>query len=239
VAQYERPKKVTDSAGYAFIRERLRVITAPREADLRPYYAERSSKGKLSLADQYGNALAHLERNEPREAVKILGPLAEEHDELILLQAALGQAQTEAGMSNDALGTFAHAAKLFPRNVPLVVRYAEALMKANKPKQAHEILLDLFNNVPPTPSQIRLTALAASAAGDMGDAYYYMSEYHISSGDLPLASQQLEMALAAPKLTTVQRERFQARLNEIRDFLAEDRRAARARQASTEGGSNQ
>ena len=33
------------------------------------------------------------------------------------------------------------------------------------------MLLDLFNNVPPTPDQIRLTALAASAAGDAGDAY--------------------------------------------------------------------
>jgi predicted Zn-dependent protease len=110
-------------------------------------------------------------------------------------------------------------------------------MKADKPKQAHEILLDLFNNVPPTPAQIRLTALAASAAGDMGDAYYYMSEYHISSGELPLASQQLELALASSNLTPVQKERFQARLDEIREFLAEDRRAARARQTSDEGGS--
>jgi predicted Zn-dependent protease len=139
-------------------------------------------------------------------------------------------------MTNDALGTYSHAMQLFPRNVPLTVRYAEALMKADKPKQAHEILLDLFNNVPPTPAQIRLTALAASAAGDMGDAYYYMSEYHISSGELPLSAQQLELALASPNLTPVQKERFQARLDEIREYLAEDRRAARARQASDDGG---
>ena len=62
--------------------------------------------------------------------------------------------------------------------------------------------------------------MAASAAGDTGDAYYYMSEYHISSGDLPLAVQQLELALAAPNLTAVQRQRFQARLDEMRDYLA-------------------
>lgn len=236
-AQFDQSKKRTDTDGYALIRERLRVIAAPKEADLRPYYAQRVKGQNPRLADLYGNALANMERNEPREAVKILGPLVDEHEGLILLQTALGQAQTDAGMTNDALGTFSHAITLFPRNVPLVVRYAEALMKAEKPKEAHVLLLDLFNNIPPTPAQIRLTALAASAAGDMGDAYYYMSEYHISSGDLPLASQQLEMALAAPNLTPVQRERFQARLDEIREFLAEDRRAARARQASdTSGG---
>jgi predicted Zn-dependent protease len=57
----------------------------------------------------------------------------------------------------------------------------------------------------------------------MGDAYYYMSEYHIATGDLQLAMQQLQLALAAPNLTTVQRQRFQARMDEIRDYLVSNR----------------
>ena len=75
----------------------------------------------------------------------------------------------------------------------------------------------------PTPEQTRQTAMAASATGDTGDAYYYMSEYHISNGDLPLANQQLELALASPNLTSVQRQRFRARLDEIREWLREQR----------------
>ena len=78
------------------------------------------------------------------------------------------------------------------------MRYAEALLKADQAKTAHAVLLDLFNNVAPTPEQIRFTALAASSAGDTGDAAYYMSEYHIATGNLPLSVAQLEMALAAP-----------------------------------------
>ena len=66
-----------------------------------------------------------------------------------------------------------------------------------------------------------MTALAAAGAGDTGDAYYYMGEYHISSGDLPMAIRQLELALAAPDLTEVQRARFDARMEEIRKVLAE------------------
>ena len=66
-------------------------------------------------------------------------------------------------------------------------------------------------------------ALAASAAGDMGDAYYYMSEYHIATGDLQLALQQLQLALAAPNINIVQRQRIQARMDEIRDYLVQNR----------------
>ena len=99
------------------------------------------------------------------------------------------------------------------------MRYAESLMQLGDAKRAHEILLDLFNVVPPTPEQARLTALAANAAGDVADSYYYMSEYHLMSGDLPLAINQLQLALAVPKITDVQRARFEARLEEVQQAL--------------------
>jgi predicted Zn-dependent protease len=129
-----------------------------------------------------------------------------------------------AGDTEEALETFRRALLISPRNIPLTLRYAEALLKVNQAKTAHAVLLDLFNNVAPTPEQIRFTALAASSAGDTGDAAYYMSEYHISTGNLPLSVAQLEMALAAPNLTAVQRSRFQARLDEVREVLFSDRR---------------
>ena len=67
------------------------------------------------------------------------------------------------------------------------------------------------------------TAMAASAAGDTGDAYFYMAEFHVSSGDLMLATQQLDLALAEPQLTEIQRKRFLARREEIRGYLREQR----------------
>jgi predicted Zn-dependent protease len=141
-----------------------------------------------------------------------------------MLQAALGQALAATGETDRALQTFEQGLAIAPRNVPLTVRYAELLMQLERPKEAHAVLLDLFNNVAPTPEQIRQTAMAASAAGDTGDAYYYMSEYHIASGDLILAVKQLELALAVPNLSGVQRSRFQARMDEIRKVLADSGR---------------
>jgi predicted Zn-dependent protease len=146
-----------------------------------------------------------------------------------MLEASLGQVLVAAGRTDEAIETMRSALRVSPRNVPLSVRYGELLLQLGRGREAHELLLDVFNNVAPTPAQIRLTAMAASSAGDNGDAYFYMSEYHISSGDLPMAMQQLELALAAPNLTTVQRARFQARLDEIRSYLAEQpRRRQRA-----------
>jgi predicted Zn-dependent protease len=157
-------------------------------------------------------------------AVPALRRLLGAHGEITALYGGLGTALLEDGQTTEALALFERSLKLFPRNVPLTTRYAEALMKADKAKRAHEILLDLFNVVTPTSAQIKLTALAASAAGDTGDAYYYMAEYHVSGGDLALANSQLELALAAPGLSGVQKQRFRARQTEIREWLREQQR---------------
>jgi predicted Zn-dependent protease len=107
----------------------------------------------------------------------------------------------------------------------VTIRYAETLMRAGNPRRAHVVLLDLFNNVAPTAEQARLTAIAANAAGDIADSYYYMSEYHVISGDLALAINQLRLAQAVPGINAVQRERFDARIRELQEYLPKGRRS--------------
>jgi beta-barrel assembly-enhancing protease len=224
-AHLERPRNYRDSVSYGLIKERLRVITASEDYDILGYYEKRlRDESAPSLSDQYGEALALMKLDRPRQAVQILQPLISRNQSITLLRSALGQAQVAAGDVQGGLRTFADAEVLFPRNVPLTVRYAEALIKVGRPKLAHDLLNDLFNVSEPTPRQIQLIAQAASAAGDTGDAYDYMGEYYISNGNLMLASQQFELALEAPNLTNVQRERFRARLTEIRAFITEERR---------------
>ena len=177
-----------------------------------------------------------MRAGENAEAVKTLQDLVARNEGATMLWATLAQAEVAAGDREAGLATFSRAMNLFPRNIPLAVRYADALASAGRAKEAHTLLLDLFNAVEPTPEQIRQIALVASAAGDTGDAYYYMSEYHIGSGDLRLASQQLELALAAPNLTPVQRKRYAARLKEIRDFLTEEARRDRRKPEQDDSG---
>ena len=84
------------------------------------------------------------------------------------------------------------------------------------------MLLDLMNNVPPTPEQVRLIARAANEAGDVAESYYYMSEYRLMTGDLIGGINFLQQALRLPELQEIQRIRFEARIDFIREFMTEE-----------------
>lgn len=217
------PTPNTSSPDYYLIRERVRVLTAPGDEDIQRAYAQKVAAGDHSLGTMYGDAVALIQDNKAAQAIPILKQLIAEHGDLHDLYATLGQAQAKAGDMKSALATFRLAMVLFPRNVPITIRYAQTLMADGKNAQAHDALLDLFNNVDPTPDQIELTARAAGAAGDLGDAYYYMGEYQIADGNLPLAAEQYQLALRSAHLTYVQRKRIIARLKEVRDYLASAR----------------
>ena len=220
------PANVHDSMSYALMKERARVLSTPPGANARDYYASlKPDDPDASVAQLYGKGLAELQGGNAAEAAGIFARLRATYPEVLQFHTALGQAQMAAGNVRASLETLEKARELAPRNIPVTVRYGEALLQAGRPKKAHEVLLDLFNNVPPTPEQIRLTALAANAAGDVADAYSYMAEYHILGGDLPMAANQLELALSVPSISDVQRARFVARLKEVRDAMPKPRRS--------------
>ena len=117
---------------------------------------------------------------------------------------------------------FEDAVALFPRNVPLVVTYGERLLELDDPIKAHDVLLDLLNNVPPTPNQVRLIARAASEAGENAESLYYLSEYRLMMGDLVGGITHLQQALRLPDLKEIQRIRFEARIDFIREYMTEE-----------------
>jgi predicted Zn-dependent protease len=213
-----------ESLGYSLARERARVLAAPAGTDPRDYYPEvAANEPDATVAQVYGYALAQMLAGEAASAIPTITRLRDANPGVMAFHTLLGQAQLANGQNRAALDTLERARELAPRNVPVTVRYGEALLQSGRPKRAHEVLLDLFNNVVPTQEQIRLTAMAANAAGDVADAYSYMAEYHIMGGDLPLAINQLELALSVPGINGQQRAKFGARLQELRDALPKER----------------
>jgi predicted Zn-dependent protease len=224
-SRMNRPR-TPDSTSYALIRDRLQLETLPAGSSALDLFATaRSADYPSTDAEQYGRALALVRAGEPAQAIPMLEALRDRRPDVTLYHTALGQAELAAGRVDESRETLEAAMRLFPRSVPVTVRYAEALLRAGDAKRAHVVLLDLFNNVPPTAEQARFTALAANAAGDVADSYYYMSEYHVISGDLALAINQLRLAQAVPGINSVQRERFDARIRELQEYLPKGRRA--------------
>lgn len=213
-----------DSLGYLLMRERLRSLVGnPQEA--REYYAHLlKNGGGLDVAERYGKAVADIAGKAPAVAIPELKALIDEYPLVTQFYGALGQAYLASGQTRESQAILEKALGLFPRNVPVTIRLAETLMHAGENQRAQLILDDLFNQVEPTPNQARLIARAASAAGNIGDSYYYMADYYLMNGDVPTAYNQLTLALVLPNLNAIQRARISALLDEVRAAMPKNRK---------------
>ncbi|MFQ5983769.1 MAG: M48 family metalloprotease, partial [Woeseiaceae bacterium] len=215
------PVHTSDTVNYGVARSRLIVqrMATPEEA---VRYFERESYENQSDAERYGRAVAYRRARRHLEANRIFEELVDNDQEVIAYHIGLAKSELALERVSDAVASFERAKELFPRNVPLVVHYAEALLQLGRAKDAHEILLDLLNNVPPTPEQVRLIARAANEAGETAEAHYYMSEYRVMIGDLVGGVNFLRRALRVPDLQEIQRIRFEARIDFLQEYMTEE-----------------
>lgn len=208
-----------NTPNYGIARSRLIVerMDTPEEAVAR---FERQSYETQNDAEKYGRALAYQRDGRNLEANRIFEELISRDQQIIAYHIGLADSQLALEQLPEAQETFERALGLFPRNMPLVIGYSEALLQMGDAEYAHKLLLDLLNNVPPTPEQVRLVARAAIDAGDEAEAHYYMAEYRFMVGDLVGGVNFLQRALARPDLQDIQRARFEARIDFVQEFMS-------------------
>jgi predicted Zn-dependent protease len=218
------PTTHVDSMGYTLTKVRLTIREARTPEAARAIFTSRAESALGDAATNYGLALTYAEAGLVDEAERLFANLVAAHPGVIAFWIGRGETLMKSGFVDSALEVYVEAAGLFPRNIPLTISHAETLINAGQPARAHKILLDLFNNIPPTPEQIRLIARAANAEGDIGNSHYYMGEYYVSIGNLPLAVGQLQMALESPGVNAVDRSRYRARLDQVTEAMPEELR---------------
>lgn len=226
------PVQTTDTVNYGVARVRV-LISSMATSEEAVRYFEREPYEQQSDIQRYGRAVAYLRQGRNAEATRIFEELANKRPEVIAYRIGLADAQLAMEAIDESVDTFERARALFPRNVPLVIHYAEALLKLGQAEKAHNILLDLLNNVPPTPEQVRLIARAAIDAGEIAEAHYYMAEYRFMIGDLVGGVNFLRRGLQVPEIEEIQRIRFEARIDFIREFMTEEQLAQMARTRAT------
>ena len=219
----------SDSTSYDVIKARLEVLRAPTEAAAVAIFQERLQAGSLSPGDRYGYALSLSRAGRNDQAQRLFAELIEYYPGTIAFRIGEAEALVGSLQLASALDRYTEAIELFPRNVPLTLSYAEALIPAGQPAKAHDLLLDLLNNAAPTSEQFRLIARAANAEGDIGNAHHYMSHYYLSIGNLPLAFNQIRMALEAPGVNPVDLERFRSEFSDLEGHVQEQSRDRPAR----------
>lgn len=210
-----------DSVGYGIARTRMIVAGFDTAKEAEAYFENRPFENQNDI-ERYGRAVAYQRSGRYWDALDIFRELLEKDKSVIAYHIGLGQTLVALDQAMDALKIYERALDLFPRNVPLVLDYGERLLQLGEPVKAHTLLLDLMNNVPPTPEQVRLIARAANEAGENAEAYYYLSEYRLMIGDLTGGLGYLQQALRLPELNEIQRIRFEARIDFIREFMTEE-----------------
>ena len=151
-----------DSLSYRLIRERLRSVAGNPQVALDYYRSLIKNGGGKSIEERYGKAVAEIATRNPAAAIPELEALLREYPKVTQFYGALGQAYMGNNQLKESQAVLDRGIDLFPRNVPITIRLAETLMHAGDNRRAHVVLLDLFNNVEPTPDQTRLIAKAAN-----------------------------------------------------------------------------
>src|SRR5690606_2414876 len=118
------PVQRPDSPNYELVKARLRVLTARTpEAALAEFRASDSK----SAGNRYGLALASMRMSLNDNAERIFSELIAENPSVMAYRVGQAEAMLASGATEAAMKVYADAIRLFPRNVPLTISYAEAL----------------------------------------------------------------------------------------------------------------
>ena len=222
-------KRVPDSLGFELTKARIQNIYSTTPEKTNQYFEIKASELKIEknslthvqIGNLYGWALSLIEIGQLQEAENILEFLIKAYEEYSHFHLAYTELLIRKELHMDAINYIKKIMMLSPRNIPITMGYSLIELNYGDPKKAHEVLLDLFNSVSPSPSQIMLIAKAANAAENYSDSFSYMAEYYLSIGLFKEATEQLRLALSVESIDEIKKAKFIARLHEIEEFIEE------------------
>lgn len=220
-------KRINDSLVFELTKARIRFLYTNSIERSHSYFLNKTARINASnknlsnsdIGNLYGLALTSIELANFDQAQSILDLFIKRFQEYNHFHLAYAKLLLAKNNSEEAISYLTSIISLSPRNIPLTLFYSEVELNYGSAEKAHENLLDLFNNVAPTPTQIKLIAKAANASGEYAESFSYMGEYYLSLGMFNEAIEQIKIALTIDSITNIQIAKFVARLNEIEEYL--------------------
>lgn len=200
---------------FALMKARTIVLMASTPSAAVDDMAARLHSRDKSLGTQYGYAFALFNAGRASEALTALAPVVTalpRQTNVSLLQAQLLQA---TGRRDEALALFEKTTALNPRSAPAVILHARALLDANKPQQARQLLLGFDPAHGELPEQHRLLSEGSRLLKNTGDAQFEMSNYELARGDLRAALTQVDAGLRLSSLSEQERQRLESQRSQL------------------------
>lgn len=226
-AQQMHPRPHANSRNYLLMRARARVLVADHIDDALTYFKNVDmSKLTPMAADaiRYGEALCYIRLNRESKAIAILKPLLAAHQDVVAFHIALANAEFQNGERAAALARFEQTERIFPGSLAVEVAHANALLDAGKADAARHLLQAAALENSSDPSILRLLADATSRSGRTAEGRYYLSQFYELNGQIASAIDQMRLALDAPHIDVYEKQRYQARLDDLRHTMRDLRR---------------
>lgn len=188
--------KNPDATDFYHAQAKIRVLSGDSNADTVRRFKSRleNDRYRNKDAELYGYALALLQNKQYAEARSTIQGLLVRRSGYTLYRIAQAEIEMAAGNSTGALKLYAAAIRKTPRDYALTLRYAAALLKADHPAEARNLLKTVVRQWPQDPSLQRMYAVAAGNSGALREAHQAMAEYYYLSGDSDAAIAQLQIA---------------------------------------------
>jgi len=220
-------KRINDSLVFELTKARIRFLYTNSIEKSHDYFLSKTARvsplnknlSNTDIGNLYGLALTSIELANFDQAQLILDLFIKEFQEYNHFHLAYAKLLLAKNNRQQAIAYLKSVISLSPRNIPLTLYYSEVELNYGSAEISHETLLDLFNNVAPSPSQIKLIARAANASGEYAESFSYMGEYYLSIGMFEEAIEQIKIALTIDSITNIQIAKFVARLSEIEEYL--------------------
>jgi predicted Zn-dependent protease len=216
-------RQYEDKLAYHLVRSKLLVRAAKTPAAAVEYFQDLLDSGKFltPIGARYGYALALLDAHHLDQARAQAAELIKEDPEQVSFHVLLADIEMAAGNLDKALFILEDNLELYPQDRVLTRRYAEALILAGRPRDALDALDAYAKYQPLDADMYKMQAQAHEAIGDRRGAHAALAEHYYHNGQLLMATQQLEIALATAGTGDFYADsKIEARLRQLQDEQA-------------------
>jgi predicted Zn-dependent protease len=216
-------KSNPSTKNYYLVRMRLMVLESQDKSVARKRLERSLATGSYLDRDAtvYGLALTQIETRQYDKARKNLDALLNKDPNRIAYLLARAELESTANNHKQALARYKKAIAVYPGNVPLTYGYVHALLKADEPAQARDVIQTHLRIGAQLPAFYRLLAESESRLGDKASSQVALGEYYYRIGQTFQAIDQFKLALKNPNLDFYNTARIEARLTEFKQEMAE------------------
>jgi predicted Zn-dependent protease len=219
-------RQVPDSIDFLLVRAKLRAY----DGEAREAFAEfetrlRDVQGAARIAARFGLAHAALRKRDFVRAQKEVDGLRADGFSSPMLDNLAGRISLDAGRPAEAVSRFKEGLQrsgLRPRAI--VYGLIEALIADNRPEEALAVATDEISLTTQDPLLYQYQARTSALLGKRLAQHRAQAEAYVLNGQYQAAIEQLELAQRAADGDFYQQSTVDARLRELRERLAEQRR---------------